>query len=71
MVINYLSIALFLIILPLVTYAEGNLFSTLGPQTAAMTQVILLTELIYTVDASDDPNSMARPFCPAVRWKTL
>ncbi len=28
-------------------------------------------KLIYNVEASDDPNLMACPFCPAVRWKTL
>lgn len=28
-----------------------TLFTTLGPQTAVMTQVILLSELIYTVEA--------------------
>lgn len=35
-----------------------------------MTQLILLSELIYTGEASDDLNLMAHPFCPAVRWKT-
>lgn len=33
--------------------------------------VILLSELVYSVEASDDLDLMARPFCPAVRWKTL
>lgn len=47
------------------------LLTTLGPQTPAMTQLILLSELIYNVEASDDPNLMAVPFCPALRWKTL
>lgn len=59
--------------LSLVTCAWGillTLYTTLGPQKALMTQLILLSELIYTVEASDDPNLMACPFCPAVRWKT-
>lgn len=66
-----LLFSLLLVTVPPVLGGILPLSTTLGPQTAVMTQLILLSELIYNVEASDDPNLMARPFCPAVRWKTL
>lgn len=49
----------------------GNPATSVDHFGATETQLVLLSELIYNVEASDDPNLMARPFCPAVRWKTL